>query len=379
MAYKAARSKSIKFPPNSLYKILDFVHYLLYCIPTMQIPIDLDAALKKIFLEIKSDEPLSQHTTIGVGGPARRFVTANTSEQLVEGIRLCKTFGVPVFILGWGSNLIISDSGFPGVVIQNRAQSWRVVSDQFSEKIVNSTPSRLTPVGDKFYQADDLEYSEANDPPVLVQIDSGAKVDPLIKTLLQNGITGLQWYSGIPATVGGAIYMNMHGGYHYFGDLIVKAALIDSGNVKEVERDYFRFDYDWSILQETRETVLWAQLLLRKGDVERARGVAREWARRKSLQPQKSAGCIFRNLTADEQRRLNLPTPSVGYVVDRVLKLKGERRGDAIISPRHAAFIENLGNASASDVKALIDLMREKAKAELELDLKLEVEFMGDF
>jgi UDP-N-acetylmuramate dehydrogenase len=345
-----------------------------------------DKALKKTFSECKSDEPLAHHTTIGVGGPARRFVTANTSGQLMEGIRLCKTFDVPFFILGWGSNLIISDSGFPGLVIQNRAQSWKVVSDQYSvfsnqysEEAVNSTQPRLAPVGDKYYQADDLEYSEANDPPMLVQIDSGAKIDPLIKTLLQNGVTGLQWFSGIPATVGGAIYMNMHGGYHFFGDLLVKAALIDGGEIKEVECDYFKFDYDWSILHESKETVLWAQLLLRRGDVERARATAREWARRKSLQPQKSAGCVFRNLTAEEQRRLNLPTPSIGYVVDHVLKLKGERRGDAIISPRHAAFVENLGNASATEVKGLIDLMREKAKAELGLDLKLEVEFIGEF
>jgi len=327
----------------------------------------------------KVEEPLSHHTTIGVGGPARRFVTANNSEQLVEGIRLCKTFDVPIFILGWGSNLIISDSGFPGVVIQNRAQSWRVVSDQFSEKTVSSTSPRLTPVGDKYYQADDLEYSETDDSPVLVQVDSGAKIDPLIKALLQNCVTGLQWFSGIPATVGGAIYMNMHGGYHFFGDLLVKAALVDGGDLKEVERDYFQFDYDRSILHETRETVLWAQLLLRRGDVERARATAREWARRKSLQPQKSAGCIFRNLTAEEQRKLNLPTPSIGYVVDHVLKLKGEGRGDAIISPRHAAFIENLGNANASDVKFLVDLIREKAKSELGIDLKTEVELVGEF
>jgi UDP-N-acetylmuramate dehydrogenase len=345
----------------------------------MPIAAALDKALQKVYSEVRIDEPLSHHTTIGVGGPARRFVTVNNSEQLVEGIRLCKTFEVPFFILGWGSNLIISDAGFPGVVIQNRAQSWRVVSDRFSEKTVNSTPPRLTPVGDKYYQADDLEYTEEGDPPVLVQVDSGAKIDPLIKALLQNGVTGLQWFSGIPATVGGAIYMNMHGGYRFFGDLLVNAALFDGGNFKEVERDYFRFDYDWSILHETKETVLWAHLLLRRGEVERARATAREWARRKSLQPQKSAGCIFRNLTADEQSRLNLPTPSIGYVVDHVLKLKGERRGDAIISPRHAAFIENLGNASATDVKALIDLMHEKARAELGLDLKLEVEFIGDF
>ncbi len=98
----------------------------------MQIPLAFDEALKEIFSEVKFGEPFCHHTTIGVGGPARQFVTADTSEQLVEGIRLCKAFDVPLFLLGWGSNLIISDSGFPGLVIQNRAQSWELVSDQYS-------------------------------------------------------------------------------------------------------------------------------------------------------------------------------------------------------------------------------------------------------
>jgi UDP-N-acetylmuramate dehydrogenase len=345
----------------------------------MEISQAFDEALKKIFPAIKIDEPLSQHTTIGIGGPARRFVTANDAGQLAHAVKLCRRYQMPCLILGGGSNLIISDAGFPGVVIKNRSQSWNLVSDQSTEKNVSKTSPRLAPVGDKYYQADDLEYSEADDPPVLVQVDSGAKIDPLIKTLLQNGVTGLQWFSGIPATVGGAVYMNMHGGYRFFGDLLVKAALIDGGEIKEVDRDYFQFDYDWSILHETKETVLWAQLLLRRGHVERARATAREWARRKSLQPQKSAGCIFRNLTAAEQQKLKVPTPSIGYVVDHLLKLKGVRRGEAIISPRHAAFVENLGNARAADAKALIDLIRDKAKAELDVDLRTEVEFIGEF
>jgi len=339
----------------------------------------LDGALRKIFSEVKSSEPLSQHTTIGVGGPGRRFVTADNTEQLVEGIKVGQRLEIPYLILGGGSNLVISDAGFPGVVIKNRSQKWAVISDQSSVKAVTSTAPRLAPVGDKYYQADDLEYSEEDSPAVVVQVDSGAKIDPLIKTLLQNGMTGLQWFSGIPATVGGAIYMNMHGGYHFFGDLLLKAALVNGGTIKEVERDYFQFDYDYSILHETKETVLWAQLRLFRGDAQRARATAREWARRKALQPQKSAGCIFRNLTPEEQKALNLPTPSIGYLVDQVLKLKGERRGDAIISPRHAAFIENVGQARAADVKALVNLMRQRAKAELGIDLKSEIEFIGEF
>ncbi len=355
----------------------------------MNLSSSFDAALAKIFAEIKIDEPLALHTTLGVGGPATRLTTATTAEQLQEGVRLAHTHNVPVFVLGWGSNLIVSDRGFPGLVIKNRAQSWHVISEALltttSNKQSQQTPARLMPSGEGFYQIDDLLYSEEDATPVVVQAEAGAKIDTLMKALFKQGITGLQWFAGIPATIGGAIYMNMHGGYHFFGDCVKQALLFgpqatakDDG-IKQVDQNYFQFDYDYSILHQTKETVLWAQLKLFRGDVQRAQATAREWARRKALQPQRSAGCIFRNLSSEEQKRLNLPTPSIGYLVEHVLKLKGVRRGDAIISPRHAAFIENLGKARAKEVKALIDLIEEKAKNELGLALQKEVEYLGEF
>jgi UDP-N-acetylmuramate dehydrogenase len=353
----------------------------------MNLPPTFDAALAKIFAEVKTDEPLALHTTLGVGGPATRLAAATTTEQLREGIRLANTYGIPVFVLGWGSNLIVSDRGFPGLVIKNRAQNWRVLEESSSATTKNSPsiPARLKPANEGYYQIDDLMYSEEDSPPVIVQAESGAKIDTLAKALFKQGITGLQWFAGIPATVGGAVYMNMHGGYHFFGDLVHRALLLDphaaneNNGIKQVDQAYFQFDYDYSILQKTKATLLWAQLRLFRGDVQRAQATAREWARRKALQPQRSAGCIFRNLSPEEQARLNLPTPSIGYLVEHVLKLKGVRRGDAIISPRHAAFIENLSQARAEEVKALIDLIAEKARTELRLELQEEVEYLGEF
>jgi UDP-N-acetylmuramate dehydrogenase len=350
-------------------------------------PPTFDAALAKIFAEVKIDEPLALHTTLGVGGPATRLATATTAEQLQEGVRLAHHYGIPVFVIGWGSNLIVSDRGFPGLVIKNRAQNWQVIQEPSSATTKTSPPipARLKPADEGYYRIDDLLYSEELSPPVIVQAESGAKIDTLMKALFKQGITGLQWFAGIPATVGGAIYMNMHGGYHFFGDFVQQALLFDppaaakAGGIKQVEQNYFQFDYDYSILQKTKETMLWAQLKLYRGDVQRAQATAREWARRKALQPQRSAGCIFRNLSPEEQKRLNLPTPSIGYLVEHVLKLKGVRRGDAIISPRHAAFIENLGNARAEEVKVLIELVAEKAKTELGLELQEEVEYLGKF
>ncbi len=353
----------------------------------MNLPPAFDAALAKIFAAVKIDEPLALHTTLGVGGPATRLATATTTEQLQEGVRLAHTHNVPVFVLGWGSNLVVSDRGFPGLVIKNRAQHWQVIEDDASATVQDSpsTLARLKPAGEGYYQIDDLLYSEEDSPSVIVQVESGAKIDTLMKALFKQGITGLQWFAGIPATVGGAVYMNMHGGYHFFGDLVHQALLFDpqaantDNGIKQVDQAYFQFDYDYSIIQKTKETVLWAQLKLFRGDVQRAQVTAREWARRKALQPQRSAGCIFRNLSPEEQKRLNLPTSSIGYFVEHVLKLKGVCRGDAIISPRHAAFIENLGKARAEEVKALIDLVADKARNGMGLELQEEVAYLGEF
>ena len=348
----------------------------------MPIPPEFDAALGKIFASVKIDEPLSLHTTLGVGGPAARLVTATNVEQIQGGLQLAHQFNLPVFILGWGSNLIVSDRGFAGLVIKNRAQNWQILDATVKLKTTpQKTLARLQPEGEGYYRIDDLMYSEEDSPPAIVQAEAGAKIDTLMKALFKPGITGLQWFAGIPATVGGAVCMNMHGGYHFFGDFVHQALLFDkkTNNVKQVEQTYFEFDYDYSVLQKTREAVLWVQLRLFRGEVKRARATAREWARRKALQPQRSAGCIFRNLSSEEQKRLNLPTPSIGYLIEHVLKLKGIRRGDAIISPRHAAFIENLGQGRAQEVKELINLIAEKAKTELGLELREEVEYVGEF
>jgi UDP-N-acetylmuramate dehydrogenase len=342
----------------------------------------LENQLQKIFLTLKHNEPLAAHATLGVGGPARWFVTATTAEQLQSGVQLAHECTIPVFVLGWGSNLIVSDEGFAGLVIQNRAKNWKLIATPASAREPSATSgARLQALGEQYYRVDDLIYSEERDPVAIVQVESGAKIEPLMKDLLRQGITSLQWFAGIPASVGGAVYMNMHGGYHFFGDLVLRALLYDpcvssQSRLKLVDHDYFQFEYDSSVLQQTKETVLWVELKLHFGDVARAQATAVEWARRKALQPQKSAGCIFRNLSSEEQKRLNLPTPSIGYLVEHVLKLKGERRGDAVISPRHAAFIENLGQATAKEVKELIGLMKTKAKNELALDLIEEVEYL---
>ncbi|MFQ5633047.1 MAG: UDP-N-acetylmuramate dehydrogenase [bacterium] len=336
-------------------------------------------ALQSVFTLVKKDAPLAEYTTIGVGGKASFFVTAKSTEQILRAIQACREFEEPFRVLGCGSNVIISDTGFPGLVIQNRAAKWQVLHISATGAVDRSVPARFETVSEEYYTTEGLTYSDERAAPVLVRVDSGARFAPLMKSLFRKGITGLQWFAGVPATIGGATYMNMHGGPFFFGDFIQRARLLSGDTVTTVNHDYFQFDYDWSILHKTNEVVLCVDLLLRKGNVENARKLAREWARRKAIQPQKSAGCIFQNLDEADQNRLGLPMPSIGYLLDRVLHLKGKQIGGAIISPRHAAFIENTGQTTASDVFRLAQFIREKAKTELDIELKLEVEFVGKF
>ncbi len=137
------------------------------------------------------------------------------------------------------------------------------------------------------------------------------------------------------------------------------------------------FDYDYSRFHHTQETILSAQLRLWKGDVPRARQTVTEWAKRKSRQPACSLGCVFQNLSAREQSQLQLPTPSIGYIIDQVLQLKGFRVGGAQISTTHAAFIENIGESTAQNYLNVVLHIHDTAYKRLGLKLKPEIFFRG--
>ena len=341
--------------------------------------IDITKQLTQLFPEVKCDESLFKYTTSKVGGKALWFVEARSSQQIIDSISICLENYVPYFILGGGSNVIFSDLGFYGLVIRNRSQYWQVLESL----VTKQTSSQIIP---RFNQRNQVnlntvkfDHDEEKYQHVLVRTDSGIKLSTLMKALYSENITGLQWFAGIPGTIGGAIYMNIHGGNHYFSELIERVTLVDKKSIKIVNNDYFRFEYDYSILHKTKEIVLQADLRLRKGNVEKSKQFAINWAKEKAYQPRKSAGCIFRNITQEEQNKLKLPSSSSGYIIDKVLNLKGKRIGNAIISTQHAAFIENKGNALASDFFRLAQFVKQKAKEKLDLNLQLEIEFIGEF
>jgi UDP-N-acetylmuramate dehydrogenase len=330
-------------------------------------------------IKIEQNKSLALFTTMRIGGSAKYFVRAYSADQLYTIVSISKRNNIPFILIGKGSNLLISDKGFAGLAILNEAKHWEKLSESEIPKQYSPVSRGVGRVDNHILNNPNLNYKDEEEEDVFIRVESGARIQTLIKSLFNHQITGLQWFAGIPATVGGAIYMNMHGGPQYFGNIVVKARLTDGNNIKEEPQDYFQFDYDRSILHQTQEIILSVDLHLKRGDVQRAKRFVRDWVSIKSSQPMRSAGCIFKNLSSEQQKHFNLPTPSTGYIIDKILNLKGYRKGDAIISTHNAAFIENLNKARADDVYYLIRLIQEEAQKSLNLILEMEVQLVGDF
>ncbi|MFC1627243.1 UDP-N-acetylmuramate dehydrogenase [Patescibacteria group bacterium] len=336
------------------------------------------AKLKDLLPDIQPNQPLKNHTTFKIGGPAEYFFEAHTTDELIKAVKAARQTNTPFIVIGNGSNILVSDKGVKGLVIKNSSQNIKVLDEATQQFKKISLSPRYQTTDQQAIDLTNLQYNQSDYPSILVQLDSGATLPKAIFSLIQQGITGLEWFAGIPATIGGATFINLHGADKYFSDYLVKAGILTSDNqIKTVKADYFNFAYDHSTLKTKKDIVLNATLRLFKGPKDIALKIAKGWALKKSHQPQQSAGCIFQNLSAEKQQELKLPTPSIGYLMDKVLGLKGKKSGNAVISEKHAGFIHNLGNAKAADVLSLIQLMQSKAKEKLNLDLKLEIVLLG--
>lgn len=335
----------------------------------------------------KENYPLAQHTTVKIGGPAELYCETKTSEDFISLVAYMKQNNLPITLLGWGANTLISDNGIRGLVLRNTSQNIVVLNEEGqSEHIIDKAEQEQISArwqsdsekGTFKYEFRDLDYDESDAQRILIEMDSGVSLPYAINILIQQGITGLQWYSRIPATVGGAIYNNIHGGTHFISEVIKSVKIIDeTGILKTLDKLELKAGYDVSRFHETNEIIVSAVFNLFKGDKEKAAFVAREWAVRKSIQPQRSLGCVFQNISNDVKDKLGYPTTSVGYIVEHVLNKKGFQVGEAKISHKHAAFIENVGNATASDYLSVIRTVIEETKEKTGVTLKPEIFFLG--
>ncbi len=347
-------------------------------------------------LHIRQNEPLALYTTWKIGGRAEFLLEAQNSDELKLAIEKAAQYHIPYTILGGGSNVLISDDGLKGLVIINRSRrviignlanatnldsaAQQEVIEAANEYNVYIQP-RHGEVDSSFYSFKDLDYEESGSR-ILVTFDSGVDLAYAIAFSLKNSVTGLQWFAGIPGTIGGALFNNIHGGTKHFSDNFFKAKVLEISDLEVTQKtvgfEYFNFGYDQSILREkTNVIVLEVTLNLFQGDVERAKKTANEWTKRKRVQPRNTAGCTFKNIPSDKQWALGFPTPSVGYIVDKVFGWRGKSIGGAQISENHANFIENKGGATAKDVLELINEVKAEAKKRFDLDLETEINLLG--
>jgi UDP-N-acetylmuramate dehydrogenase len=342
--------------------------------------------ISKFNLEIKQNEPLAPYTTWHIGGPAEIFAITHTASNLSKLVKTAIKYRVPYTILGGGSNVLISDNGIKGLVIVNKSREIEIVDNQGTSKDITANEAesfnpwiqpRHGEEDDSFYSFKDLDYEESGKR-IKVKVSSGVDLAWATAWTLKNGITGLQFFAGIPGTIGGALFNNIHGGTKHFSDYFDSAKVLVDGVEKEYKFEDFNFGYDQSVLREHKNIVVVEVVLnLFYGDVEKAKFVANEWMKRKRRQPRRTAGCTFKNIPLDKQKELDFPTPSVGYIVDKLFGWTGKSSGEAEISTNHANFIENKGNASSKDVINLINQVKTRAKQDYNLELETEINLVG--
>lgn len=301
----------------------------------------------------KLNQPLAPHTYFKIGGPADIFITVYTAKDLIEVIQTCIQNKYPYFILGSGSNILVSDKGFRGVVIKNKADKIKTAS--FHGQI----------------KAHKTQVKQA-----LVQVESGVMLNRLVRFSIEEGLKGLEAFLSVPGTVGGAIYNNSHfrpQKNEFIGNFLHSAILLTpKGKLKQVSQKYFKFKYDYSILYKTREIVIQADFLLSAGNKQKLWQKATKLIKRRNLnQPIGIAcsGCVFQNPKSGL---------SAGALIDKA-GLKGEKVGDAQVNSLHANFIQNLGAATAQDVLQLIDKIQSTVKQKFNINLKEEIFLVGDF
>lgn len=334
--------------------------------------------------KIQHNIPLSttKYNTFAIGGNAEMLVEVDNSIELEEAVRYAFDKHMPFTIIGGGSNILVSDNGIKGLVIKNNSRRVEIGGEAIQE--IPQTPPRHTAIGDDYYSTEDLTYTDSG-PRKEITFDAGVKTGYAINAAHRFGLTGLCHFSGIPGTLGGALYNNIHGADKHFSDYFVSAEILEVTGTevtkKHVNFEYFKFGYDQSILRDssasTKVVVLTVTLSLFEGDVEASKEYTKAWFQRKhTRQPWNSAGCVFQNLKPHEQELVQAPTPSWGYVTDKILHMKGETVGGAQISTQHASFIVNEDNATAHDVLELMKRIKRKFK-ELGVSLTPEINLIG--
>lgn len=293
---------------------------------------------------VRPDVSLAPCTTFRTGGTADWFLETKDAADVVRTVLATRELGIPLTILGGGSNVLVGSRGVRGLVLRLRHGAiTRPVSH-------------------------------------VVRADAGVSLNELVRWTVGRGLAGVESWAGTPGTVGGAVAGNAHFQGQLIGDRIQTVGVIDrEGQAQPVDAAQMEFGYDQSRLQHTGELAVWAEFSVTEDDPVRLRSSAHESLRfRKRTQPlaEPSAGCIFRNPDPD-QVPPGLPA-SAGSLVDAA-GLKNRELGRARVSERHGNFIVSDGTAGPADIRALIEECRTVVRERFGVRLREEIVYLGDF
>tara|TARA_B100000315_G_C14458141_1_gene532429 strand:+ start:31 stop:930 length:900 start_codon:yes stop_codon:yes gene_type:complete len=298
-------------------------------------------------MKIEKNIKLAPFTYFKIGGKAKFFCEPKIEKDFENAFKFARDENLPTFAMGQGANILVSDKGFQGLVIKPKN-------------------NQITTKGN------------------IVSAQAGATIEDVIKKSLKSNLIGLEDFSGIPSSVGGALYINLH----YFDALIenfVDSALVFNKKTLKtrlVKKSWFKFSYDDSRLKTDKDFILLeANLKLKKvrdnkkyEAIGKSKEITRTRERRYPSEP--SVGSIFQNLSDQDQKKHKLPTKSVAFLIDSC-GLKGTKVGDAQISPKHANVIVNNRKAKADDVLKLANLIKKKVKRKFGVNLQFEAELVG--
>jgi len=304
-------------------------------------------------LTVSRDVPLSRLTRLGIGGPASVLVETGSGESLASAIRIVRESDVPWVVMGGGTNLVVSDDGFRGVVLR--------------------------------YTAGGLE-ANGN----AVSAGSGAELQALVDFAVSNGLGGIETLTGIPGSVGAAVYGNAGAYGHSLSEFVSRVRFCDGGNVREFNNADCEFRYRESVFKRNKEWIILGVTLelmpAPAEDLRRAAAEIREIRDSKYPATMRCAGSIFKNLLlAELPERAAAGTPSSvvregkvpsAYFLEQV-GAKDMRRGGMRVAGYHANLIYNEGGGTAADLRSLIDELKERVRARFGLELEEEVQYVG--
>ena len=331
-------------------------------------------------IKIKKNISLSKYTSFKIGGPAKYFCVVENNEEIKEALEFAGKNKLKVFVLGGGSNLLISDEGFDGMVI----------------RIMNY----------------ELRIKDNN-----IICGAGLSLMKLVNESVQNNLTGLEWAAGIPGTIGGAVVNNAGAFGKCMGDVVESVKILEyktspfakgaggisSLDVKKLNNKQCNFSYRSSLFKEDKKyIILSAVLKLEKENqgegkkitmtpsLEKRVGEILKLRKEKQPLEYPSAGSVFKNPVVDddhfEKLKKEFPelnkiaknnTIPAGWLIEQIEGLKGKKIGGAMVSEKHCNFIVNFNNAKAEDVVILISLIKQKVRNKFGIQLKEEIEFMG--